>query len=237
MINISNYLHYFLQLKKMGNSGLLMRSNKLDESANGEDDKDAESSSEEDDVDASAFILPAADPATSPRKSEKGSGLTVDSAEANGIRKMPSQAGELIVSDKTSARTPTGGLVTPKSGRKMSKNLLEEGVVYQRSKSDSRSMNAMVAPSPKAGAKQILEDAMREIEPVLPPIRMASKDQNRTPLRQFSRDNGSGSLFNPVGNRSSSKSPRPDERVRMDSDLTRKILSSSDKSSTAKKLL
>lgn len=145
------------------------------------------------------------------RKGSNVKNLTVDADQANAINKTPSVAGDLIVSEgsRTPARSPVKtpvGLVGPGTGsnsasmRVISQNMLDapETINYQRSKSDSRNMNSIVAPSPKAGARQILEDALREIEPMLPPIRLSSRDTSsvsRQPSRQASKDPSGVGMF------------------------------------------
>jgi hypothetical protein len=205
-------------------------------------------------------------------------GLNIDSDVANNanahsmIRKTPSQAGELMVGDKTPTRTPTCGLLltTPKSALKskggfnspplsadepdVPKNQRsksdsriaaamlstspsrddsgqdregdrdrdsdrdrggdrdEHGVLNQRSKSDSRIAVSILAalgtPSPHShshstaatAARQLLEAKDLEPSPLLPPIRVGSRDPasgaSRQPSRQPSKEvNGRGSLF------------------------------------------
>jgi hypothetical protein len=170
----------------MGDSGLLMRSHKLDSRKNGEDYGD-ESCSSDDENDVSAITLPAAsdlDPATttSPSSSAKCS-LIIDSVEANAMsnavhKTSIGNAGEFPVPEREKAPTRSpGALPLPLATRQGS------------------GRGKMIAPSPKGNAKQILEDAMREMEPLLPPIRMASRDPGGT-SRQPSKEPGStGSLF------------------------------------------
>ena len=190
------------QLKKMGDSGMLKRSGQLDPQ-NKEKEGDDDDSSSDDENDMSALSLHSTVGEGPPGLARKGSNLNIDAAEANAIHKVPSSAaGDLIVSEgvqRTPSRTPTGIPITP--SRQQSKTLdsaAPETLTYQRSKSDSRSINnAMVAPSPKTNAKLILEDAVREVEPMLPPIRQASRDPNgvsRQPSRQPSKDHQGGGV-------------------------------------------
>lgn len=186
-------------LKKMGSSGLLKRSGQLDASRNCEQEAQDEDddSSDEDDNNVNNVSAASLDPKTA--SARKGSiNLTVDAAQANSIMKTPSSAaGDLISSEgtpkRTPSRTPTGQLVaTP--ARKVSQTTdTPETFSYQRSKSDSRNMHSMVAPSPKTAAKILLEDAVREVEPMLPPIHQTSRDTSnfsRQPSRQPSKEHG-----------------------------------------------
>lgn len=219
----------------MGNSGTLKRSAQLDSKRREEEDDETSSDDENNHsmLSLQSAIGEVAGVLSSKQKSTRN--LNIDATEANMILKTPSSsAGDLIMSaQRTPSKTPPPGIPATPNRQQQPRGLdAPETITYQRSKSDSRNMNTMVSPSPKAPAKLILEDAMREVEPLLPPIRQVSREYggtSRQPSRQPSKDHGGLGLASASTPKSMKLTLQSEEKMHQDDEAVRKLLSSSER--------